>query len=106
MQYTSNMSRLPVLIAFEWDKGNRDKNWIKHRVYFKEAEEVFLNKPLKVYPDVKHSKEEQRFVAYGTTNKYRKLAVVFTIRNNNIRIISVRNQNQKERRAYDKKETD
>lgn len=100
------MPRLPVPIAFDWDKGNLDKNWIKHRVHFKEAEEVFLNKPLKVYLDVEHSKEEPRFVAYGATNKYRKLAVVFTIRNKNIRIISARNQNQKERRAYDKKETD
>lgn len=32
--------------GFEWDKGNNDKNWRKHRVSREEAEQVFSNRPL------------------------------------------------------------
>lgn len=95
--------RLPIPLAFEWDKGNLDKSWKKHKVHFKETEEVFFNKPLKIFPDKKHSKIENRYVAFGTTNLKRKLTIIFTIRKNKIRVISTRNQSKKERKAYVKK---
>lgn len=97
------MAKLPVPLAFNWDKGNTEKNWAKHKVHFKEAEEVFFNKPLKTFEDKKHSQKEDRFVALGITNKGRKLYIVFTIRNKKIRIISARNQGLKERKFYEKK---
>ncbi len=37
---------LYACIGFEWDAGNREKNWEKHRVSDEEAEQVFLNTPL------------------------------------------------------------
>lgn len=95
------MIKLPVPIAFDWDEGNVEKNWKKHNVHQKEAEEVFINKHLKIFSDLAHSKVEDRFVAYGATNLSRKLTLVFTIRNQKIRIISARNQNKKERRVYE-----
>ncbi|MBU1071037.1 BrnT family toxin [Patescibacteria group bacterium] len=96
--------KLPAPIAFDWDQGNTDKNWEKHKVHYKdkEAEEIFFIKPLKIFPDKDHSKKEARFVAYGITNNFRKLTVIFTIRNKKIRIISARSQNKKERRQYEK----
>lgn len=94
------MSKLPVPLSFDWDKSNLDKNWKKHKVHYKEAEEVFFNKPLKIFPDKKHSKKEKRFVALGITNKRRGLTIIFTVRSNNIRVISARNQNKKERGIY------
>lgn len=94
---------LPKPIAFEWDTGNKDKNWEKHKVNSREAEEVFFNKPLKVFPDMKHSTLEKRFQALGNTNADRKLSVFLTIRSEKIRIISARNQNKKERKQYAKK---
>lgn len=97
------MSRSPVPLSFDWNKGNLDKNWRKHKVHFKEAEEIFFNKPLKTYKDIKHSQKEGRFAALGTTNKGKKLYIVFTIRNGKIRIISARNQSRKERKLYAKK---
>jgi len=97
------MKGLPVPISFEWDEGNLDKNWEKHKVFYKEAEEVFFNKPLKVYPDKKHSQKETRCVTYGVTNLGRKLMIIITLRAGNIRIISARNQNKKERGEYEKK---
>ena len=92
------MSKLPVPLVFDWDKSNIDKNWEKHRVRYKEAEEVFFNKPLRIFPDKKHLGTEKRFVAFGATNKRRKLTIIFTIRVELIRIISARDQSRKERR--------
>ena len=59
------MKTLPRPIAFEWDQGNVEKNFLKHHVTNKEAEETFGNKLLKIFPDLKHLDKEPRFVAYG-----------------------------------------
>lgn len=97
------MAKLPSPIAFDWDEGNIEKNWKKHGVYQKEAEEMFTNQPLKIYEDIKHSQIEDRFTALGITNHNRKLNLVFIIRNEKIRIVSARNQSKKERRLYEDK---
>ena len=86
--------------GLHWDDANRDKNWERHRVAWQECEEVFLNFPLFTYPDAKHSERESRHVAYGQTNSLRLLFVVFTIRGSNIRVISARNMNKRERKLY------
>lgn len=96
------MKKLPIPIAFEWDKGNFDKNLISHEVTNKEAEEVFFDRYIKIFKDVKHSQKENRFTALGVTDKNRKLYLNFTIRNKKIRIISARDQSRKERRSYEK----
>jgi uncharacterized DUF497 family protein len=90
-------------IKFDWNKGNIDKNWRKHKVGFKECEEIFFNKPLKTLYDIKHSQNEKRYLGFGKTNKNRKLLVAFTIRNKKIRIISARDMSRKERKIYGKK---
>lgn len=92
--------KLPVPLSFDWDKGNIDKNWDRHKVYYRETEEIFFNKPLLVFSDKEHSCYEARFQALGVTNKKRKLSIFFTIRKNQIRIISARDQNKKERKKY------
>lgn len=99
------MEKLPTPLSFDWDEGNIDKNWKKHKVHFKEAEEVFLNKPLKTYIDVKHSQTEDRYIALGITNKGRMLIISFTIRSNIIRVISARTQSKKERKLYGKEKS-
>lgn len=99
------MAKLPIPISFIWDKGNIDKNWEKHGVHIRETEEVFFNRPLKIFPDKKHSVTEKRFQAFGVTNNKRKLSIFFTIRQKKIRVISARDQNKKERNKYVKKET-
>lgn len=90
-------------LSFDWDKGNADKNWIKHKITTNECEEVFTNRPLKTYKDVKHSQNEDRFVALGISDNNRMLYLVFTIRKYKIRIISARNMSRKERSLYEKK---
>lgn len=93
--------KLPKPITFDWDEDNRDKNWKKHKVNFQECEQVFFDDGLKTFYDAAHSQVEERFVALGITNKARKLYVVFTVRNEKIRIISARDMSRKERRFYE-----
>jgi uncharacterized protein len=88
--------------GFNWDIHNIDKNWNKHLVHYSECEEVFFNNPLLISIDNKHSKEETRFYALGKTNQDRKLFVVFTLRNEQIRVISARDMNKRERDIYEK----
>ena len=92
---------LSKLEGFEWDNGNLE-HIKKHRVDYRECEESFLNKPLIVNEDETHSQTESRFRVYGQTNKKRLIMIIFTIRNNKLRVISIRDQNKKERREYEK----
>lgn len=86
--------------GFQWDKGNIDKNWLKHQVLHLECEQIFFNEPLIVEDDLKHSTKEKRWYILGRTDNDRKLFLVFTIRKNKIRVISARDMNKKERSVY------
>ncbi|MBK8870444.1 MAG: BrnT family toxin [Elusimicrobia bacterium] len=86
--------------GFEWDKGNLDKNWLKHRVAPYECEQIFFNQPLIVAEDERHSRSEPRFFALGQTDAGRPLFAVFTVRRHLIRVISARDMSAKERGAY------
>ena len=88
--------------GFDWDEGNARKN-DKHCVSKSEVEQVFLNKPLLLADDVKHSQREPRFHALGRTDLDRWLHVTFTDRGNGtlIRPISARVMSRKERAVYE-----
>ena len=86
--------------GFDWDKGDIEKNWIKYSVSALECEQIFFNQPLIVQNDIKHSGNEDRFFALGKTDFKRMLFISFTIRNNSIRVIPVRDMSRKERIAY------
>jgi uncharacterized protein len=88
-------------VGFEWDEGNILKNWEKHSVSPGECEQIFFNRPLITGHDEKHSQQETRFFALGHTDSKRHLFVVFTIRDNHIRVISARNMSRKERKVYE-----
>ena len=90
-----------TLDGFEWDDGNREKNWLTHHVEWTEAEEAFVSTPILVLPDPKHSDDEDRLVLLGRTLADRRIVVVFTIRKNRIRVISARDMSKKERKMYD-----
>ena len=85
--------------GFEWDKHNAEKIWNKHHVTPSECEQIFFNLPI-IADDEKHSKKEKRYYALGHTDIHRLLFVVFTIREDSIRIISARNMSRKERKVY------
>ena len=96
------MRIIPEPVTFEWDKGNIDKNFKKHGIDNREAEEVFQNDPRFIFKDEKHSLSEERYMIWGITNKKKRLAVVFTLRNYKVRIISARAMHKKEEVRYEK----
>lgn len=88
--------------GFDWDMGNLD-HIKKHNVTQKECEEAFFSKPLLINNDESHSQTEERYRAYAMTKKKRLLVVVFTVRNNKIRVISARDQSGKEKKEFQDK---
>ena len=96
----SSIKQLYNCTGFDWNEGNTSKNWLKHKVTPSECEQVFFNQPLVVMNDLKHSKKETRYYALGQTDLNRTLFIVFTVRNNMIRVISARNMSRKERKVY------
>jgi len=87
--------------GFQWDEGNAEKNLVSHGVTQAEAEQVFFNVPLLLAPDREHSQTEDRYYALGVTNQGRALFVVFTVREELVRVISARDMSRRERRAYE-----
>ncbi|MCX6613726.1 MAG: BrnT family toxin [Acidobacteria bacterium] len=98
------MGPLSECEGFEWDEFNLSKNWVLHRVSNSEAEDVFFREPLLIYPDRKHSQQESRYFALGTTRAGRHLFVAFTIRRKFIRVISARDMTRKESVIYEHSE--
>jgi uncharacterized DUF497 family protein len=90
----------PGVTGFQWDEGNSEKNWHRHRVTQAEAEQVFFNRPALVSGAPKHSAAEVRYFALGRTDAGRELAIAFTIRGSSLRVISARPMNRRERRTY------
>ncbi len=89
--------------SFDWDEGNINKNWDKHRVHHLECEEIFFNEPIVTKVEKRGVSQEERVSALGLTNEGRFLFVVFTIRTGKIRVVSARDMNKKERKIYDEK---
>jgi uncharacterized DUF497 family protein len=93
---------LDACTGFEWDEATTLKNWERHQVTPEEAEDVYFNEPLIVRSDIRHSKREKRYYALGQTGGGRRLFVAFTIRGSLLRVISVRDMNQRKMDAYAK----
>jgi uncharacterized DUF497 family protein len=89
------------LEGFQWDKGNSDKNLIKHSVQNWECEQLFFNQPLLVLEDIEHSQTEKRWAAFGVTGLGRRLVIIFTERNKLLRVISARDMNSREKKYYE-----
>lgn len=89
-------------LFFDWDEGNEQKNWIKHKVLAREAEDTFYDRSKLLLEDIKHSSGEQRFILIGNTKQRRMLFIIFTVREKRIRIISARDTNRKEEMLYEK----
>lgn len=103
-RYTSGMLELPDPLKFQWDLGNRRKNWYKHRVRQHEAEEVFGNEPRIISEAGNRGTEEERYMAWGKADSGRRLAVIYTPRDSKIRVVSAQPMSRKERGLYAKEE--
>jgi uncharacterized DUF497 family protein len=96
-----DIEKLLDCAGFEWDQGNVEKNWLKHKVSPTECEQVFFNQPLLILGDPEHSISEKRFAAFGCTDAGRLLVVIFTRRRKLLRVISARKMNRRERKFYE-----
>jgi uncharacterized protein len=90
--------------GFDWDQGNSRKSINKYEVSQAEAEQIFFNEPLLLLPDPKHSPQEPRYHALGSTDGGRLLHVTFTLRaaGSLIRVISARQMHRKEKAFYER----
>ncbi len=88
---------------YSWDPKKNDHNKEKHGISFEEAvKHIFEDQNLLVF-DVAYNKNEPRHAIIG---KYKKkyYTGIFTIRSNNIRIISVRRaRHDEEKQAKDQR---
>jgi len=88
--------------VFEWDRGNRHKNWTRHGIKTEECEEVFLGGgalPLGIQVDP--PVDEDRYAVIGEAASRKPLFVVFTVRAGKVRVISARMATVEEREDYD-----
>jgi uncharacterized protein len=87
-------------VEFEWDERKAASNLRKHGVDFADAVLVFEDELGLTMPDL-HSHREERFVTLGCDPESRTLVVVYTWRDERIRLISARFATSKERRLYE-----
>jgi uncharacterized DUF497 family protein len=83
---------------FEWDYNKAKSNKIKHDISFDIAKHIF-NPDMMVKEDKRRDYQEKRYIGF---NFYfgRCIHVVYTIRGDNIRIISMRRANERETKYY------
>jgi len=85
---------------FDWNPEKGKINLQKHEVAFEEASTIFEDPEFITFLDDEHSKDEERFITIGFSNKNRLLMVAHTERNNTIRIISARKATKNEEKFY------
>jgi uncharacterized DUF497 family protein len=87
---------------FDWDFGNRTKNYTKHGITVIEAESVFNQiEAIRVLGEqIEPRVNETRYGLIGLTGDLKHVFVCFAIRGNKIRIVNIRKMSKKERRLY------
>ncbi len=88
-------------MQFEWDENKAESNWLKHNITFEEAVTVFADPYLLFTEDSQHSEQEERQWAMGEGENGLMLVIVFTMRGEQIRIISARKATKTERKRYE-----
>lgn len=86
-------------MKFNWDEKKSKANKIKHGIDFDQAKEVFVDENA-IVDSGKTVNGEERWVTIGKTLKLFLIAVVFTVRNTTIRIISARQARKNEIKDY------
>lgn len=85
-------------MSFQWDPAKDETNQAKHGIPFERALRVFRG-PVLIDPDQRRDYGEPRSIAVGVVDDA-VLSVVFTKRDNDVRIISARKANRNERQRY------
>lgn len=86
-------------MKYQWDKNKAASNLQKHGIEFADAVAVFSDDLAITIPDNRF--DEDRFVAIAMDAFGRILVVVFTCRGEDIRLISARLAERRERKQYE-----
>ena len=86
-------------MRFEWDEAKRAANLAKHGADFPLAEQ-FDFESARIGRDERHDYGEERFRALGLVGA-RLHMLIFTVRGETVRVISLRQANTREIRSYD-----
>jgi hypothetical protein len=85
--------------VFEWDEEKRQSNLRKHGLDFIDAKEIWLGAVIEL-PSRQGQHEEERIIAIGRLHN-RCIAVIYTWRGDNRRLISARRAGKNEQKCYD-----
>ncbi len=88
-------------MKYEWDDDKQRINLIKHSIDFHAVREFEWDTALETLDD-RRDYEEPRWIALGLIND-RLHVLIYTIRVENIRVISLRKANKREVQFYEKK---
>ena len=87
--------------TFEWNIRKAESNVRKHGVSFVEGSTVFADPLSLLMPDPDHSRDEERYIVLGMSNRRRLLVVAFAERPPRTRLISARMAARHERKLYE-----
>jgi len=85
-------------MKYEWDMKKCKTNFENHKLDFAAIQGFEWGNAV-VFEDVRHDYNESRFVAYGYINT-RLVVVVYTMRGDTLRMISLRKANKREVKQY------
>ncbi len=85
-------------IVVEWDDNKNNANIKKHGIDFDTAALVFADDDRIEYYDRIHSQDEDRYIVIGCVQGV--LYVVYTMRDEAVRLISARMATEREREIY------
>jgi len=87
-------------MRFQFDPRKAASNLKKHGVSFADTEGVFFD-PLAIHQTDSNPEGEERFVAIGMGSAGQILVVVYTLRGEDIRLISARRATRREVKTYE-----
>jgi len=87
-------------VKFEWDEAKNRINIRKRGIDFDDVSEAF-NGPMIVNPDDREDYSEDRWIGTGFLRNV-PVIIVFTERNDTVRIISARKADKYERKRFEK----
>ena len=87
-------------LEFEWDEEKNLKNIAKHGINFYKAKELFA-RPYEIIESNKY--EEERYILVGKSEEGIFISIIYTLREDRIRIISARISKKREIKIYKSK---
>lgn len=89
-------------MKFDWNKEKSRTNWDKHGIDFQTAKNLWLDED-QIEIHAPHPIEDRRIIIAKYRNK--TWAAIYTVRDDTIRIISVRRARKREVNLYEKEKT-